>query len=76
MNLKADWRLFQLALFNILQNAVKFNLNKGSINVDLSIRKDEFDASLNILETIITDSGIGIEDEIIPTLFEPFGKLR
>lgn len=75
LNLYADWRLYQLALFNILQNAVKFNNTNGKILIEIKLRRVE-DMRQQILETIITDTGIGIIAELIPTLFKPFGRLR
>ena len=36
---KADWKLYQLIIFNIIQNAVKYNKPKGEINICLKIIK-------------------------------------
>ena len=29
-----------------------------------------------VLETIVRDTGIGIDKDVIPTLFRPFGQLK
>ena len=32
-----DWRLYQLSMFNLIQNAVKFNEDKGFIEIQLKL---------------------------------------
>ena len=32
-----DWRLYQLAMFNLIQNAVKFNEDRGFIEIQLKL---------------------------------------
>jgi K+-sensing histidine kinase KdpD len=75
--IKADWRLYQLIMFNIIQNAVKYNKREGTINVTTEL-KDSNDSIPNemIFETIVTDDGQGIEKERIPNLFKVFGELK
>ena len=65
-----DWRLYQLVIFNILQNAVKFNTKDGYIRVQLSLAPSLIEPNHSsliesqyqnfTLETIIIDSGCGI----------------
>jgi signal transduction histidine kinase len=75
VSIYADWRLYQLALFNILQNAVKFNNYEGKIEIQIKVRQG-IGRTHQTLETIVKDTGIGIKKDIIHTLFEPFGRLR
>lgn len=37
--IKADWKIYQLIMFNIIQNAVKYNKPKGHIDIYLKILK-------------------------------------
>ena len=57
-------RLEQIVV-NLLNNAVKYTDNSGSISVDVVV--DENCALLNVVDT-----GIGIEPEILPSIFELF----
>ncbi len=61
-------RLFQI-LLNLAGNAVKFT-DKGEVTI--SINKQKEDSDNIFLEFLIKDTGIGIDSEKIPTLFEPF----
>ncbi|MDP4256438.1 MAG: response regulator, partial [Bacteroidota bacterium] len=62
------YRLSQV-LNNILSNALKFT-EKGHINITTCIREREEDTVL--VEIVISDTGIGISESRIWTIFEPF----
>ena len=32
-----DWKIFQSVLFHFIQNAVKYNLEKGQININMQL---------------------------------------
>ena len=79
--------MYQLILFNVLQNAVKYNQYFGDIVIKLNIK--DLEASQNrekqnqyiedcnaVLETEIIDTGIGIEKERQHFLFVPFAELK
>ncbi len=53
---------------NLLSNAVKFTLSGGAISLRI-----EIDATENVL-VHVADTGIGIPEEYLPMLFEPFGR--
>ena len=70
MKLKADWNRYALILFNIIQNAVKFNVFKGEIAFVLKclplkplMNSDVISSDQYVLETEIVDSGHGISNE-------------
>jgi signal transduction histidine kinase len=58
-----DWSVYELILFNILQNAIKFNQKSGDVVVVLRIWDNKNDPNSKILETFVIDSGIGICDK-------------
>lgn len=63
-------RLAQI-LNNLLSNAIKFT-NKGSINVNISLL--HYTDTDVIIEFVVEDTGIGIQENRISTIFEPFVK--
>ncbi len=56
-------------LTNLIGNAIKFT-NKGSVTLSLQMIKDE--QNQVILEYSVTDTGIGIPEEKLETIFESF----
>ena len=56
-------RLIQI-LFNLLHNAVKYT-DEGSITIDADIQKGK--AHIHI-----TDTGVGMSEKMLPTIFEPY----
>ena len=88
-HLKADWVKYELILFNILQNAVKYNRFGGEILILLrclpmsteclnsTLSNQDIPNSFHfVLETEIIDSGLGISKERQKMLFEPFLELK
>lgn len=67
----ADWKKFELALFNIVQNAVKYNSRGGVIAIILSL----FSIEDLMLQAEIIDTGIGISEQRQKMLFQPFMEL-
>ena len=61
-------RLHQIIL-NLMSNAVKFT-NAGSITVSVRLKSENDQKST--IEFAVTDTGIGIEKDKIPTIFENF----
>ncbi|MBI9072670.1 MAG: hypothetical protein JEY94_13790 [Melioribacteraceae bacterium] len=61
----ADQYTIEQVIQNLLDNAIKYTL-KGKIEIILSRTKEDN------LQLEITDTGIGIAKEYIPTLFDPF----
>ncbi len=63
---EADKERLEQIIFNLLDNAVKFT-DKGTILIKLEESSDK-----NWTEITVTDTGPGIEDRIIPNLFNKF----
>lgn len=63
-NVVADKNRFIQILFNLLQNAVKFT-NEGMITVTASAKD-------GMAHIAVKDTGIGMDEAILPTIFEPY----
>ena len=88
--IKFDWTMYQLSLFNMIQNAVKYNQFLGNIlivldckpiqqqNAGKNYQKIKYDEQkeTHIFETEVIDSGIGISEERQKMLFIPFLELK
>ncbi len=59
-------------LINLISNAIKFT-DKGKVTVDIthSFTSDQFVS----LKFEVTDTGAGIKEELLPTMFTPFNQL-
>ena len=55
--------------WNLLSNAVKFTPELGNIFVDVDYRKPE-----DRFQIQVSDTGIGIADEMLPRIFEMFSQ--
>ena len=67
-----DETMLKHALLNILGNAVKFTPAPGTVT--FSVEQDETVGPHRTLRFIIRDTGIGIDEKLMPTLFTPFTK--
>jgi signal transduction histidine kinase len=68
--LRADPRLLNQLLINLISNAVKFTMKGGSVIISAA---DEGDAGYRIR---IEDSGIGIAADDLPKVVEPFVQVE
>lgn len=57
--------LLYRVFFNLIENAVKYNREGG--NVDVAVTAKNGSACI-----VVEDSGIGMEEEVLPHIFEPF----
>ncbi|MEZ5334038.1 MAG: ATP-binding protein [Methanolobus sp.] len=64
----ADKIRFKQILYNLISNAIKFTPKDGSIDVSIA-KKD------NMARVSVKDTGIGISDEDMRKLFQPFTQL-
>lgn len=65
-------RLRQI-LINLLSNASKFTPSGGSVTMDIAERAGE-DALSVYLDIVITDTGIGMSQDFMEHIFEPFSR--
>lgn len=63
-----DTKRIRQILLNLVSNAIKYNKSHGEVSVTLSIRTDACYIS-------VKDTGIGMSDEQIHRLFQPFERL-
>src|SRR4029079_12594545 len=66
VNLRADPARLQQIFWNLIKNAVKFTPKRGQLTLRTS---DEVDGRLRVS---ITDTGIGIDSETLPKVFNAF----
>jgi signal transduction histidine kinase/ActR/RegA family two-component response regulator len=60
-----DWRRLEQVFFNLLSNALKFTPPGGRITIDASCAE-------NTVEVRVSDSGVGIEPDFLPHVFDRF----
>jgi two-component system CheB/CheR fusion protein len=70
----ADEARLRQILFNLVGNAVKFT-DRGLVSLDISPASVHFDTGFRVLLTV-TDTGIGISDAQLGTIFEPFSQVE
>jgi signal transduction histidine kinase len=68
----ADKNRITQVIFNILSNSIKFT-ESGSITVDVTLEKDQI-THIDYVVVSISDSGQGIDSEILPRLFTKFAS--
>lgn len=69
-NIKTDEKKLRQILINIVGNAIKFT-SEGYVKIRIFTKESKEDPPKNIIFEI-EDSGFGIEDKEIETLFDPF----
>jgi PAS domain S-box-containing protein len=67
--LNADPMRFQQVIWNIVKNAVKFTPSGGLITIR---SRNEDGGGIENLVIEVSDTGIGIEPDILPLIFDPF----
>ena len=69
VGIAADERKLKQILFNLLSNAVKFTPRGGAVEVSV-VRDGDF------IQITVADTGIGINEDDIPKLFQAFTQLE
>lgn len=64
----ADNQKLQQVLLNLTSNAIKYNVPNGSVTLDCQT------VANNTLRISVSDTGEGVDDALIPSLFEPFNR--
>ena len=71
----ADQTKLKQILHNLISNAIKFTLPGGKVSVSARITGGQ-GAHENCIEISVKDTGIGIRENDIPKLFQPFTQLE
>ncbi|BCS17248.1 sensor histidine kinase/response regulator Fos-1/TcsA [Aspergillus puulaauensis] len=71
--LRGDPLRYRQVLQNLVCNAVKFT-EKGTIRVSISCSLDDQEPAFSTVKTEVIDTGIGVPDSAINTLFTPFTR--
>jgi len=66
----ADYTRLKQIILNLLGNAIKYNVNGGSVNLKV-IQKNG-----DIIRICVIDTGKGISEELLPDIFEAFNRLN
>ena len=66
--------LYQVA-FNLMENAVKYNLPGGSVMVKLSLRRGRGREERDRVVLLVEDTGMGIPEEDMPKIFDRFYRV-
>jgi signal transduction histidine kinase len=82
-SIHADERKLKQILYNLLSNAVKFTPNGGSIDLvakrgsdrDTRVKNEKISLN-NCIQISVRDSGIGIKNEDIAKIFQPFEQVE
>jgi signal transduction histidine kinase/CheY-like chemotaxis protein len=64
----ADRSRLQQVAWNLLSNAIKFTPKDGTVRMELRRPDDSVDS----VEIVVTDSGIGFSHDFLASMFEPF----
>jgi osomolarity two-component system sensor histidine kinase TcsA len=72
-NLQGDPLRFRQVLQNLVSNAVKFT-EKGHVRVKASYEVDPYNPQSFDISIEVVDSGIGVPEEAVGTLFTPFTR--
>jgi PAS domain S-box-containing protein len=71
VRVRADEEKVRQILLNLLSNAVKFTGRRGSGRIDLS-----YEEAQSVVHVRVRDTGIGIPEDKLETIFEPFVQVR
>ena len=72
--LEGDRLRIEQVITNLVNNAINYTLEGGSIMVSVEARRDE-SADLSSAVIRIKDSGVGISEEVLPHIFQPFFRV-
>jgi len=67
--LVGDGHRLRQVLFNLLGNAIKFTA-KGEVALNVSVQANLSDRQVIVFN--VTDTGVGVAEDVIPLLFKPF----
>ena len=62
-------------LLNVVSNAIKYTLTGGTIWFTVE-QKESPEPGYGIFEFVVKDSGIGMNEDFLPTIFDPFTRVN
>jgi len=65
----ADYTRLKQVLVNLISNAIKYNCNNGSVDINVTCKKN------NIIKIKVSDTGRGLNTKQQENLFTPFDRL-
>jgi len=71
---KADPHRLKQILFNLINNAIKYNNSNGSLNIQVLSEIIRVCDNTQMTRILVEDSGIGIEESVLEKLFNPFER--
>jgi len=74
MFVRSDRQRLKQILLNLLNNAIKYNRESGSISIKTELRPVN-ELGVAMIRVSITDTGMGISEEDLPKLFNPFERI-
>jgi PAS domain S-box-containing protein len=74
MHVKADNQRLKQVLLNLINNAIKYNRNGGSVTIKTELRELEA-PEISRIRISVTDTGKGIKPEYLEKLFLPFERI-
>lgn len=66
---------FRQIITNLVGNAIKFT-RRGGLTVGLRLARPTSDIDLPRIELVVSDSGVGIPEELAETVFQPFQQIH
>ena len=69
-----DKKLLKQVLINLLNNAIKYNTEGGSVKINMEALHPD-DPHFGSVRIAVTDTGLGIPAEDIPKIFAPFERI-
>jgi signal transduction histidine kinase/BarA-like signal transduction histidine kinase len=70
--IKGDVQRLQQILRNLLSNAIKFTPEGGQVEVSLATDETDNLSASSVAQITITDTGVGIDPDFLPHIFEYF----
>lgn len=74
-NVVGDSVRLQQVFANLLSNAIKYTPENGNIEITL-VEKDANKPNVGWYEFAVSDNGIGMTEEFVETMFEPFSRAK
>lgn len=76
IGIQVDERRIRQLLINLLSNAVKFTPNGGEVRLEVTTQIDDNTDKIKTIQLSVVDTGIGITQENLSNLFQPFVQVE